>query len=79
MFLFRQPAAAQHNDTSAMLAVNFKTTEKTVYHKALAEYIASSYAEPPEAYRDDLRVLDELREAATAALDANTSVLKRNI
>ncbi|KAJ2529727.1 pH-response regulator protein palA/rim20, partial [Coemansia sp. RSA 1933] len=33
---------------------------------------------PPEAYRDDLRVLDELRESATAALDVNTSVLKRN-
>ncbi|KAJ2340517.1 pH-response regulator protein palA/rim20, partial [Coemansia sp. RSA 2618] len=62
-----------------MFAVKFKATEKTIFNKALAEYIASSYAEPPEAYRDDLRVLDELREAATAALDGNPNVLKRNI
>ncbi|KAJ1744260.1 pH-response regulator protein palA/rim20 [Coemansia sp. RSA 1086] len=82
MFLFRQQAAATDgvsNDSSSILAVRFKTTEKTVYKQALAEYIASSYAEPPEAYRDDLRVLDELREAATASFDANSNVLKRNI
>ncbi|KAJ2851452.1 pH-response regulator protein palA/rim20 [Coemansia brasiliensis] len=82
MFLFRQQAAATNevsNDSSSILAVRFKTTEKTIYKQALAEYIASSYAEPPEAYRDDLRVLDELREAATASFDANSNVLKRNI
>ncbi|KAJ2609691.1 pH-response regulator protein palA/rim20 [Coemansia sp. RSA 1365] len=49
-----------------------------MFAKPLSEYIASSYAEPPEAYRDDLRVLDELREAATAALDVNHTALKRN-
>ncbi|KAJ2828014.1 pH-response regulator protein palA/rim20, partial [Coemansia erecta] len=81
MFLFRQSAAIDgvSNDNSTMFAVKFKATEKTIFNKALAEYIASSYAEPPEAYRDDLRVLDELREAATAALDGNPNVLKRNI
>ncbi|KAJ1732428.1 pH-response regulator protein palA/rim20 [Coemansia biformis] len=79
MFLFK-PAAADGtaNEKSMLLAVTFKATAKTVYAKALAEYIASSYAEPPEAYRDDLRVLDELREAATAALDVSPNVLKRN-
>ncbi|KAI8323652.1 BRO1-domain-containing protein [Martensiomyces pterosporus] len=79
MFLFK-PAAVDKdgNESSTLLAVKFKTTEKAIYSKALSEYIASSYAEPPEAYRDDLRVLDELREAATAALDVNANVLKRN-
>ncbi|KAJ1664129.1 pH-response regulator protein palA/rim20, partial [Coemansia sp. RSA 1646] len=66
------------NDNSTLLAVKFKTTERTIFATPLANYIASSYAEPPEAYRDDLRILDELRESATAALDVNTSVLKRN-
>ncbi|KAJ2725156.1 pH-response regulator protein palA/rim20 [Coemansia sp. D1744] len=81
MFLFRPAATADGvaNDNSTMFAVKFKATEKTIFNKALAEYIASSYAEPPEVYRDDLRVLDELREAATAALDGNPNVLKRNI
>lgn len=82
MFLFRQNSSAvdtDANDNSTLLAVKFKTTERTTYSQPLAEYIASSYAEPPEAYRDDLRVLDELRESATAAIDVNTNVLKRNI
>ncbi|KAJ1898801.1 pH-response regulator protein palA/rim20 [Kickxella alabastrina] len=83
MFLFKQQQSAaadkNGNDNSVLLAVKFKTTEKAVFCKSLSEYIASSYAEPPEAYRDDLRVLDELREAATAALDVNANVLKRNI
>ncbi|KAJ2403029.1 pH-response regulator protein palA/rim20 [Coemansia sp. RSA 2559] len=79
MFLFRQsPPDKDGNNNSTLLAVRFKTTERTIYATPLSNYIASSYAEPPEAYRDDLRVLDELREAATAALDVNTSALKRN-
>ncbi|KAJ1965529.1 pH-response regulator protein palA/rim20 [Dipsacomyces acuminosporus] len=79
MFLFKGAAAAKDSiGNSTLLVVKAKTTEKTVYSRALAEYIASSYAEPPEAYRDDLRVLDELREAATAASDVNANVLKRN-
>ncbi|KAJ2714904.1 pH-response regulator protein palA/rim20 [Coemansia spiralis] len=80
MFLFRPATAADGaaNDKSVLLAVPFKATDRTAYARALAEYIASSYAEPPEAYRDDLRVLDELREAATAALEVNPNVLKRN-
>ncbi|KAJ2083101.1 pH-response regulator protein palA/rim20 [Coemansia sp. RSA 988] len=83
MFLFKQtPTAAAtdgvSNESSTLLAVKFKATEKIMFAKPLAEYIASSYAEPPEAYRDDLRVLDELREAATAALDVNHTALKRN-
>ncbi|KAJ2701669.1 pH-response regulator protein palA/rim20 [Coemansia sp. IMI 209128] len=79
MFSFKQaPVDKDGNDQSTLLTVRLKTTERTAYAKALSEYIASSYAEPPEAYRDDLRVLDELREAATAALDVNTNVLKRN-
>ncbi|KAJ1814999.1 pH-response regulator protein palA/rim20 [Coemansia sp. RSA 2598] len=81
MYLFRQASAVDKdaNNNSALLAVRFKTTEKTVFFKQLSDYIASSYAEPPEAYRDDLRVLDELRQAATSALDVNNNVLKRNI
>ncbi|KAJ1940617.1 pH-response regulator protein palA/rim20 [Linderina macrospora] len=80
MFLFRAAAVDKDsNDNSTLLCVKFKATEKSVYSKALAEYIASSYAEPPETYRDDLRVLDELREAASAAFDVNSNVLKRNI
>ncbi|KAJ1736513.1 pH-response regulator protein palA/rim20 [Coemansia sp. Benny D160-2] len=79
MFLFRQsPPEKDGNDNSTLFSVKFKTTERTGYAAPLSNYIASSYAEPPEAYRDDLRVLDELRESATAALDVNTSVLKRN-
>ncbi|KAJ2234330.1 pH-response regulator protein palA/rim20, partial [Coemansia sp. RSA 455] len=79
MFSFKQaPVDKDGNDKSTLLTVRLKTTERAAYAKALSEYIASSYAEPPEAYRDDLRVLDELREAATAALDVNPNVLKRN-
>ncbi|KAJ2000169.1 pH-response regulator protein palA/rim20 [Coemansia thaxteri] len=79
MFSFKQAAVDRDgNDKSTLLTVKLKATEKSVYARALSEYIASSYAEPPEAYRDDLRVLDELREAATAALDVNANVLKRN-
>ncbi|KAJ2906883.1 pH-response regulator protein palA/rim20, partial [Coemansia aciculifera] len=76
MFSFKQapPVDRDGNDKSTLLTVRLKTTEKTAYARALSEYIASSYAEPPEAYRDDLRVLDELREAATAAIDVNANL-----
>ncbi|KAJ1719856.1 pH-response regulator protein palA/rim20, partial [Coemansia erecta] len=64
-------------DGSGLLAVPLKATEKTQCSGPLAAYIASSYAEPPDAYRDDLRVLDALRDSATAALDASPALLKR--
>ncbi|KAJ1879910.1 pH-response regulator protein palA/rim20 [Coemansia sp. RSA 1722] len=81
MYLFRPASTVDKdgNDNSVLLSVKLKTTEKTIFFKSLSDYIASSYAEPPEAYRDDLRVLDELRQAATAALDVNSNALKRNI
>ncbi|KAJ1679514.1 pH-response regulator protein palA/rim20, partial [Spiromyces aspiralis] len=64
--------------------IPFKRTERVGYTKPLTEYIVQSYAEPPEAYRDDLRVLDELRESATMSTtatssDVNPSTLQRNI
>ncbi|KAJ2384742.1 pH-response regulator protein palA/rim20, partial [Coemansia sp. RSA 2603] len=64
-------------DGSALLAVPLKATEKTQCSGPLAAYIASSYAEPPDAYRDDLRVLDALRDSATSATDASPALLAR--
>ncbi|KAJ1911231.1 pH-response regulator protein palA/rim20 [Mycoemilia scoparia] len=59
--------------------IPLKKTERIRYTEALSQYIAQSYAEPPEAYRDDLRVLDEMREAATMTSDIGSTILQRNI
>ncbi|CAG8560890.1 7713_t:CDS:10 [Diversispora eburnea] len=46
---------------SNILAIDFKRTERIALTTALREYISYSYAEHPDAYTDDFRILDELR------------------
>ena len=67
-----------NNNNGYLPFIPFKRTERVRYTEALTQYIAQSYAEPPEAYRDDLRVLDEFREAATSSPDATLTSLQRN-
>ncbi|KAG5455478.1 MAG: BRO1 domain-containing protein [Olpidium bornovanus] len=51
--------------TSNVLAVDFKRTEQVTLTDRIREYIANSYAEHPDQYSDDLRVLEGLRVEAT--------------
>ncbi|KAI8382982.1 BRO1-like domain-containing protein [Blakeslea trispora] len=44
-----------------MLALWPKKTEKVTWTPYLREYISNGYAEHPDLYTDDFRVLDELR------------------
>ncbi|RKP05348.1 hypothetical protein THASP1DRAFT_32813, partial [Thamnocephalis sphaerospora] len=44
-------------------AVPLKRATATSFAEPLRAYITSAYAEPPDSYRDDLRVLDALRGA----------------
>ncbi|OZJ06787.1 hypothetical protein BZG36_00149 [Bifiguratus adelaidae] len=44
-----------------ILSVDFKRTDRIAYTPFLREYISNAYAEHPDLYTDDFRVLDELR------------------
>ncbi|CAG8511892.1 16671_t:CDS:10 [Acaulospora morrowiae] len=46
---------------SNILAVKFKSTERIALTTALRNYISYSYAEHPDAYTDDFRIIDDLR------------------
>ncbi|OMJ23586.1 hypothetical protein AYI70_g2177 [Smittium culicis] len=55
-----------------LISIPLKRTSPAKFTDVLSLYIQQSYAEPPEAYLDDLRVLDGMREAAVLSFD-NTS------
>ncbi|KAF9171702.1 pH-response regulator protein palA/rim20 [Mortierella sp. AD010] len=61
---------------SNLLAIDFKKTEPLSMTKSLSDYISTSYAEHPDAYQDDFRVLDELR-ADIVNLEPHQNALNR--
>ncbi|KAF8984474.1 pH-response regulator protein palA/rim20 [Entomortierella lignicola] len=61
---------------SNLLAIDFKRTEPLSMTKSLSDYISISYAEHPDAYQDDFRVLDELR-ADIVSLEPHQNALNR--
>ncbi|CAO3564907.1 unnamed protein product [Mortierella alpina] len=61
---------------SNILAIDFKRTEPLSMTKSLSEYISTSYAEHPDTYQDDFRVLDELR-ADIVNLEPHQNALNR--
>ncbi|KAG0100609.1 pH-response regulator protein palA/rim20 [Podila epicladia] len=61
---------------SNILAVEFKKTEQLSMTKSLSDYISTSYAEHPDTYQDDFRVLDELR-ADIVNLEPHQNALNR--
>ncbi|KAF9973737.1 pH-response regulator protein palA/rim20 [Actinomortierella ambigua] len=61
---------------SNILHVDFKKTDNVAMTKSLSDYISTSYAEHPDAYQDDFRVLDELR-ADIVNLEPHQNALNR--
>ncbi|KAK3837389.1 MAG: BRO1-like domain-containing protein [Linnemannia gamsii] len=61
---------------SNLLAIDFKRTEPLSMTKSLSDYISTSYAEHPDTYQDDFRVLDELR-ADIVNLEPHQNALNR--
>ncbi|KAF9913213.1 pH-response regulator protein palA/rim20 [Lobosporangium transversale] len=61
---------------SNLLAIDFKRTEPLSMTKSLSDYISTSYAEHPDIYQDDFRVLDELR-ADIVNLEPHLNALNR--
>ncbi|PVV05046.1 hypothetical protein BB560_000439 [Smittium megazygosporum] len=47
------------------ICIPLKQTKPTSFTGPLSQYIGQSYAEPPESYAEDLRLIDGMREAAT--------------
>ncbi|PWA02065.1 hypothetical protein BB558_001806 [Smittium angustum] len=52
-----------------LIQIPLKRTNVVSFTSSLSVYIQQSYAEPPESYIDDLRVLDGLRESSTISFD----------
>ncbi|KAG1118538.1 hypothetical protein G6F42_013178 [Rhizopus arrhizus] len=66
------------NTTTNMLSVSSKRTERIVWTPYLREYISNGYAEHPDLYTDDFRVLDELRNDCIY-METNQKALNRLI
>ncbi|KAF8923241.1 pH-response regulator protein palA/rim20 [Dissophora ornata] len=58
------------------MAIDFKKTEPLSMAKSLSDYISISYAEHPDSYQDDFRILDELR-ADIVNLEPHQNALNR--
>ncbi|KAI8092801.1 uncharacterized protein BX664DRAFT_328182 [Halteromyces radiatus] len=71
------PSAGKSLDTN-MLACEVKRTEKINWTPYLREYISNGYAEHPDLYTDDFRLLDELRNDCIY-LEYNEKALNRLI
>ncbi|GAN08281.1 pH signal transduction protein PalA [Mucor ambiguus] len=61
-----------------MLCISSKRTERIVWTPYLREYISNGYAEHPDLYTDDFRVLDELRNDCIY-METNQKALNRLI
>ncbi|KAI8378009.1 uncharacterized protein BYT42DRAFT_364592 [Radiomyces spectabilis] len=61
-----------------MLAVERKATERIAWTPSLRSYISNGYAEHPDLYTDDFRVLDELRNDCVY-MEVNEKALNRLI
>lgn len=59
-----------------MLACSPKKTERIIWTPYLREYISNGYAEHPDLYTDDFRVLDELRNDCIY-METNEKALNR--
>ncbi|KAG0254085.1 pH-response regulator protein palA/rim20 [Actinomortierella ambigua] len=68
--------AALASANNNILHVDFKKTDNVAMTKSLSDYISASYAEHPDAYQDDFRVLDELR-ADIVNLEPHQNALNR--
>lgn len=66
------------NITTNMLAISSKKTERIIWTPYLREYISNGYAEHPDLYTDDFRVLDELRNDCIY-METNQKALNRLI
>lgn len=64
--------------TVNMLSCPSKKTERVSWTPYLREYISNKYAEHPDLYTDDFRVLDELRNDCVFA-EVNEKTLNRLI
>ncbi|KAL9538338.1 hypothetical protein MBANPS3_011006 [Mucor bainieri] len=61
-----------------MLSISSKKTERIIWTPYLREYISNGYAEHPDLYTDDFRVLDELRNDCIY-METNQKALNRLI
>ncbi|KAI8881312.1 BRO1-domain-containing protein [Backusella circina FSU 941] len=61
-----------------MLSCGAKQTVRVVWTPHLREYISNGYAEHPDLYTDDFRVLDELRNDCIY-METNEKALNRLI
>ncbi|ORY96823.1 BRO1-like domain-domain-containing protein [Syncephalastrum racemosum] len=61
-----------------MLAVPTKRTQRVSWTPYLRKYISNGYAEHPDLYTDDFRVLDELRNDCIY-MDSSEKALNRLI
>lgn len=64
--------------TSNMISGEVKRTEKITWTPYLREYISNGYAEHPDLYTDDFRLLDELRNDCIH-VESNEKALNRLI
>lgn len=77
--LSRSPSFADSSvEMTNMLACNPKSTDRVFMTPYLREYISNGYAEHPDLYTDDFRILDELRNDCIF-MEANEKSLNRLI
>ncbi|CEI95311.1 hypothetical protein RMCBS344292_09501 [Rhizopus microsporus] len=77
--LSRSPSLADSSvEMTNMLACNPKSTDRVFMTPYLREYISNGYAEHPDLYTDDFRILDELRNDCIF-MEANEKSLNRLI
>lgn len=72
------PTASKRSSESNMLSIDTKSTERVTWTPHLRKYISNGYAEHPDIYTDDFRVLDELRNDCIY-MEANEKALNRLI
>ncbi|CAO3587926.1 unnamed protein product [Absidia cylindrospora] len=72
------PSTASSSNSANMLACEVKRTEKLTWTPYLREYISNGYAEHPDLYTDDFRLLDELRNDCIY-VESNEKALNRLI
>ncbi|KAI7881857.1 BRO1-domain-containing protein [Lichtheimia hyalospora FSU 10163] len=72
------PTATKRSSESNMLSIDTKSTERVTWTPHLRKYISNGYAEHPDIYTDDFRVLDELRNDCIY-MEANEKALNRLI
>ncbi|KAI9489348.1 BRO1-like domain-containing protein [Zychaea mexicana] len=72
------PPSGKKTAESNMLSSSTKRTERLTWTPHLRKYISNGYAEHPDLYTDDFRVLDELRNDCIY-MEASEKALNRLI